>query len=241
MPTASRTETGVNGPLDAPSSAPGEDRVDVIDKSRTSFRAPPTWNAEPRKSAASSSTAWAAAPAPGSAPGGKTGSSPRRSTTRWSACSSSGSSTRCRPCTPTQAVRRHLAEYLAEAGDRVPWWLSLAIRARPRRLGPGSLACRVPPVSSAGVMARKFIAGATPAEAIQTVVGSPSAQAGVHGRPAGRGRDQRARSRPVPANLPDPPARPGRPDLAASPRSHSSTATSTARFRASISRSSSRA
>ena len=47
---------------------------------------------------------------------------------------------------------------------------------------------------SAGVMARKFIAGATPAEAIQTVVGLRRRRAGVHGRPAGRGGDQRARS-----------------------------------------------
>ncbi len=67
------------------------------------------------------------------------------------------------------AVRRHLAEYLAEAGERVPWWLRLAIELAP----PGSAreswltgAARY----SAGIMARKFIAGATPAEAIETVV-----------------------------------------------------------------------
>ena len=68
------------------------------------------------------------------------------------------------------AVRRHLAEYLAEAGDRVPWWLRAAIELSP----PGSareawLASTAR--SSAGVMARKFIAGATPAEAMQTVIG----------------------------------------------------------------------
>jgi RHH-type proline utilization regulon transcriptional repressor/proline dehydrogenase/delta 1-pyrroline-5-carboxylate dehydrogenase len=68
------------------------------------------------------------------------------------------------------AVRRHLSEYLAEAGDRVPGWLALALELAP----PGSArerwlagAAR----SSAGVMARKFIAGATPGEAIQTVIG----------------------------------------------------------------------
>src|SRR6185437_11243711 len=27
--------------------------------------------------------------------------------------------------TTTESVRRHLAEYLGEAGDRVPWWLRL--------------------------------------------------------------------------------------------------------------------
>jgi RHH-type proline utilization regulon transcriptional repressor/proline dehydrogenase/delta 1-pyrroline-5-carboxylate dehydrogenase len=69
----------------------------------------------------------------------------------------------------TESVRRHLAEYLAEAGDRVPWWLGLALRLAPA----GSVrsdwlaeAAR----ASAGVMARKFIAGATPDEARQTVV-----------------------------------------------------------------------
>ena len=29
------------------------------------------------------------------------------------------------------SVRRHLAEYLAEAGDRVPWWLALGLRLAP--------------------------------------------------------------------------------------------------------------
>ncbi len=88
---------------------------------------------------------------------------------RWSGSSSSGSSTPCRLCTPISAVRRHLAEYLAEAGDHVPWWLRLAIELAP----PGSAreswlteAARF----SAGIMARKFIAGATPSEAIETVV-----------------------------------------------------------------------
>ena len=63
------------------------------------------------------------------------------------------------------AVRRHLAEYLEEAGERVPWWLepggdSWRLRARiVRRLLAWSAR------SAAGVMARKFIAGATPDEA----------------------------------------------------------------------------
>jgi RHH-type transcriptional regulator, proline utilization regulon repressor / proline dehydrogenase / delta 1-pyrroline-5-carboxylate dehydrogenase len=68
------------------------------------------------------------------------------------------------------AVRRHLAEYLAESGDRVPWWLGLALQLAPpdsAREGWLAGAARF----SAGVMARKFIAGATPAEAIQTVIG----------------------------------------------------------------------
>ena len=31
----------------------------------------------------------------------------------------------------SESVRRHLAEYLAEAGDRVPWWLALGLRLAP--------------------------------------------------------------------------------------------------------------
>ncbi len=68
-----------------------------------------------------------------------------------------------------QAVRRHLAEYLAEAGDRVPWWLNLALRLAPPDSSRESWLSSVAR-TSAGVMARKFIAGATPSEAIETVV-----------------------------------------------------------------------
>ena len=69
----------------------------------------------------------------------------------------------------TDSVRRHLAEYLAEAGDRVPWWLGLGLRLAPagtQRAEWLAEAAR----ASAGVMARKFIAGATPDEARQTVM-----------------------------------------------------------------------
>jgi RHH-type proline utilization regulon transcriptional repressor/proline dehydrogenase/delta 1-pyrroline-5-carboxylate dehydrogenase len=68
-----------------------------------------------------------------------------------------------------ESVRRHLAEYLAEAGRRVPWWLRVAIRQAPAgsiRAGWLAAAAR----GAAGVMARRFIAGATPAEAMQTVL-----------------------------------------------------------------------
>ena len=69
----------------------------------------------------------------------------------------------------SSSVRRHLAEYLDEAGDRVPWWLRLAVDWAPA----GSDRERLLAWSArmaAGVMARKFIAGATPAEALQTVL-----------------------------------------------------------------------
>ena len=69
----------------------------------------------------------------------------------------------------TDSVRRHLAEYLAEAGDRVPWWLTLGLRLAPagtQRAEWLAEAAR----AAAGVMARKFIAGATPDEARETVM-----------------------------------------------------------------------
>jgi RHH-type proline utilization regulon transcriptional repressor/proline dehydrogenase/delta 1-pyrroline-5-carboxylate dehydrogenase len=74
------------------------------------------------------------------------------------------------PALQTNAsVRRHLAEYLAEGGDRVPWWLSAGLRLAPagtERAGWLAETAR----ASADVMARKFIAGATPDEARQTVM-----------------------------------------------------------------------
>ena len=61
----------------------------------------------------------------------------RRSTTRWCASSSSGSSTRLPALKTPDSVRRHLAEYLAEAGDAVPWWLEPGASAGARRLRHG--------------------------------------------------------------------------------------------------------
>src|SRR3954465_3325413 len=34
--------------------------------------------------------------------------------------------------TTTESVRRHLAEYLGEAGERVPWWLRFSLALAPR-------------------------------------------------------------------------------------------------------------
>ena len=68
-----------------------------------------------------------------------------------------------------EAVRRHLAEYLAEAGDRVPWWLGLGLRLA-LRVRHGRIGWPAAARASAGLMARKFIAGATPEQAIQTVL-----------------------------------------------------------------------
>ena len=97
---------------------------------------PKPWSGGPGRSAASCSTGSAAGRRPGSAPGGKTGSWPAtlddplvrvqlfRFIDALPALKDAGS------------VRRHLAEYLAEAGDAVPWWLDLALAAGARRLDP---------------------------------------------------------------------------------------------------------
>ncbi len=67
------------------------------------------------------------------------------------------------------SIRRHLAEYVAEAGDAVPWWLKLAMRMAPEGSDRADWLAASARFAS-GVMARKFIAGATPDEALQTVL-----------------------------------------------------------------------
>jgi RHH-type proline utilization regulon transcriptional repressor/proline dehydrogenase/delta 1-pyrroline-5-carboxylate dehydrogenase len=67
------------------------------------------------------------------------------------------------------SVRRHLDEYLNEAGQRVPLWLNLAVNLSP----PGSDRERLLAFlarTAAGLMGRKFIAGATPDQASKTVM-----------------------------------------------------------------------
>ncbi len=68
-----------------------------------------------------------------------------------------------------ESVRRHLAEYLAEAGAAVPWWLTAALRWAPAGSTRAAGLARTAR-AAAGVMARKFIAGATPDEALHTVL-----------------------------------------------------------------------
>ncbi len=68
-----------------------------------------------------------------------------------------------------ETIGRHLREYLAEAGERVPWWLQLGVTLAP----PGTAAEQLlAGVSRWGAthMARRFIAGATPSEALKTVL-----------------------------------------------------------------------
>ncbi|MDR3636628.1 MAG: proline dehydrogenase family protein, partial [Isosphaeraceae bacterium] len=69
----------------------------------------------------------------------------------------------------TEAVRRHLVEYLEEAGDGLPWFMRLAVALAKSGNVVGDLVAGVAR-SAATHMARRFIAGATPAEALQTVL-----------------------------------------------------------------------
>ena len=69
----------------------------------------------------------------------------------------------------SDSVRRHLAEYLDEAGDAVPWWLEFSLRMAPAGSARADWLAEAAR-TAAGLMARKFIAGATPAEALETVM-----------------------------------------------------------------------
>jgi len=66
------------------------------------------------------------------------------------------------------AIRRHLAEYLSEAGDRVPAWLRVALALAPAGTIRAQWLAQAAK-TAASLMATKFIAGSTPDEARQTV------------------------------------------------------------------------
>jgi RHH-type proline utilization regulon transcriptional repressor/proline dehydrogenase/delta 1-pyrroline-5-carboxylate dehydrogenase len=66
------------------------------------------------------------------------------------------------------SVRRHLTEYLEEAGDQVPAWLRMPLGLAPKgSFGDGMVAA----IARWGAtrMAGRFIAGSTPVEALETV------------------------------------------------------------------------
>src|SRR5437868_13526699 len=65
-------------------------------------------------------------------------------------------------------VSRHLREYLAEAGDRLPAWARLGVRFIPSG-GPLGWALARLAKRNAETMARKFIAGSNVAEAVEAV------------------------------------------------------------------------
>lgn len=71
--------------------------------------------------------------------------------------------------TTSESVRRHLDEYLDEAGGKIPWALAVPLAIAPK----GGFGTRVLATAarSAGIrMAKRFIAGSTPNEALQTVL-----------------------------------------------------------------------
>jgi RHH-type proline utilization regulon transcriptional repressor/proline dehydrogenase/delta 1-pyrroline-5-carboxylate dehydrogenase len=70
--------------------------------------------------------------------------------------------------TTTESVRRHLAEYLGMAGERVPWWLRLPVALAPSGSTGAEVLSRLAR-RSAGHMAHRFIAGETPTQALATV------------------------------------------------------------------------
>ncbi len=69
----------------------------------------------------------------------------------------------------SDSVRRHLAEYLGEAGDRVPWWMDLAVKLAPEGTVRSAALARGA-FFGAEHMARRFIAGSNPGEALGTVL-----------------------------------------------------------------------
>ncbi len=70
--------------------------------------------------------------------------------------------------TTSEDVGRHLREYLDQAGDKVPWFMNLGVALCPVGSVTGDILATVAR-TSATHMARKFIAGSTPAEAFETV------------------------------------------------------------------------
>jgi len=69
-----------------------------------------------------------------------------------------------------EAVGRHLREYLDQAGEAVPWFLKLGVALAPVGSLRGEWLATIAR-ESATFMARRFIAGSTPAEAFATVKG----------------------------------------------------------------------
>ena len=100
-----------------------------------------------------------------------------------------------------ESVGRHLREYLDQAGEAVPWFLRLGVALAPVGLAPGRVALAAIARASATHMARRFIAGSTPAEAFETVKALRQARGRLHRRPPGRGRHLR-RPRPRPTSRP---------------------------------------
>ena len=101
------------------------------------------------------------------------------------------------------SVRRHLAEYLAEAGEHVPWWLKLAVALAPAGSDRETLLAWSARSAARGDGA-KIHRRRHARRGHQDGSGPARQVAGLHGRPPGRGGDQRRRGRSLPADLPGP-------------------------------------
>ena len=133
--------------------------------------------------------------------------------------SSSGSSTPCPRSTTPAAVRRHLARIPGRGRRSGPLVAPAGRRAGPGGDARGSGRWRGLARFAATHMAHRFIAGSTPDEALETVLGPAAAADRLHRRPPGRGGHQRARGRRLPADLPRAAPRAGRAPWPPSPRS----------------------
>ena len=139
--------------------------------------------------------------------------------------------------TTTESVRRHLAEYLGEAGDRVPWWLRLALTPRAAGFAGG----HGPGVAGTARRRRTWRTGSSPARRRprRWRPSAGSAASGWRSRPTCWARPSSARPRPRSTSRPASTCSAGLPGpWPMSPRSPRSTATTTARSRGRTSRSS---
>ena len=99
------------------------------------------------------------------------------------------------------SVRRHLAEYLDEAGDRRPLVAAAWPWRSPRGARPASAVLAWLARSAATHMARRFIAGSTPDEALADRPAAPR-RSGWPSRPTCSARPSSARPRPRPTSRP---------------------------------------
>ncbi len=139
--------------------------------------------------------------------------------------------------TSPEAVVEHLADYLQQAGDRVPWWLGAAVELAPVGTLRGELlafAARF----GAGHMARRFIAGSTPTEAFRTVQSLRRRHLAFTADLLGEAVISEAEADAYQGTCLEPAPRPRRAAGAGTRRSRRSTATTAARSPGPISRSS---
>ncbi len=67
-----------------------------------------------------------------------------------------------------ESIAKHLQEYFAEAGPRLPGWMRFSLRLIPERGAAGNILAWLAK-SNARRLARKFIAGSNVAEAVRAI------------------------------------------------------------------------